>query len=236
MCEGRIARLEHHLERLADGCRALAIGPLDIASIRAELTRCAPASGKAVLKLIVTRGSGTRGYLPSPCEPNRILAIDAWPDYPSAHYTRGVTVGICEMRLARNSRLAGLKHLNRLEQVLARGEWQDAWQEGLLLDCAGELIGGTMSNVFLVRDGRIETPDLSGSGVRGVMRRTVIETCRTIGLAISETRVPGEALARADEIFLTNALFGIWPVSRCEGRSLGVGPTTRRLMAALEIG
>jgi 4-amino-4-deoxychorismate lyase len=123
-----------------------------------------------------------------------------------------------------------LKHLNRLEQVLIRGEWTDpAIQEALVFSSSGWLVSGTMSNVFLVRDGKVMTPAITSAGVRGVMRHVVMEQAQRGGLAVSETLLDAAALDAAAEIFLTNARIGIWPVRSLDARERAVGPVTRQL-------
>ncbi len=139
------------------------------------------------------------------------------------------------MRLGCNPGLAGVKHLNRLEQVLARAEWDDpSIVEGLMRDADGHVVEGTMSNLFAVLDGVLLTPELSLCGVRGIMREIVLETAARCGLAPVERKIPTEALLRADEVFLTNSLIGVWPVRRFESEEFPVGDVTRRLMGALE--
>lgn len=234
---GAIRWLDYHLERLADGCRRLAMPAPDSAAIRRELAEHCPRAGRAVAKLIVTRGPGGRGYgPPEPSEPTRILAISAWPSYPAANYSTGIGVQVCALRLGENRELAGLKHLCRLEQVLAQLELRGTQaDQGLLLDQHDRVVGGTTSNVFAVRDGGLLTPALDRCGIRGVMRRVVLETAAELGLAAAEEDMTLADLQSADELFMTNALFGIWPVARLDARVFRPGPTTRTLMHRLGI-
>jgi 4-amino-4-deoxychorismate lyase len=128
-----------------------------------------------------------------------------------------------------------MKHLNRLEQVLARSEVPvEEATELLVFSSSGNLVSGTMSNLFLVRQGRLFTPKLDRCGVAGVMRRVILREAAATGLAVEES-VLGEAdLASADEIFITNARIGIWPIRTLDGREVGVGPVTRKLQARLD--
>ncbi|HEX6999070.1 MAG TPA: aminodeoxychorismate lyase [Gammaproteobacteria bacterium] len=235
---GRIRFLDFHLDRLCSSCERLGIPGPDREALKAEIEAHCPRAGRAVMKLVWTRGPGERGYRP-PAQPNptRILSISSWPAYPDSHYTRGVRVKTCALRLGESPALAGMKHLNRLEQVLARMELdeRDA-EEGLLLDAGGRVVGCTSSNVFAVRGGGLATPALDRCGVRGVMRRAVLECAAAHGLAAEERDLSPEALREADEMFLTNAVFGIWPVRRLDGRELAPGPVTRRLMELLGYG
>jgi 4-amino-4-deoxychorismate lyase len=132
-----------------------------------------------------------------------------------------------------NPRLAGLHHINRLEQVLARGEWQDEVQEGLMQDTDGRVIEGTMSNLFLAVDGGLLTPDLSHSGVAGILRAQVLHQARTLGIPCRIETIDHDSVLRAEEIFLTNCIIGIWPVKKYEGKVYRIGKTTQALQAAL---
>lgn len=224
-----------HLTRLAQGCERLGIPMPDPDRLADDARRVCRQAGDGVVKLIVTRGQATRGYrAPEPCRPTRIVLRTPWPDMALRFAGQGVAVRTCSLRLARQPALAGIKHLNRLEQVLARREWMsDEWQEGVLCDTEGKVIEGVSSNLFLVRAGRLVTPDLSGCGVAGVIRGRLLAIAETLGMRVEIRPVPLEELRQADEIFMTNSLIGIWPVARLDRRPLAVGPVTRRLMAAL---
>ncbi len=233
--DGQVRRLEFHLERLTHGCRRLAIPLPDTAALRHELATHCPPAGRAVVKLIVTRGPAGRGYRPPEhAAPTRIVGFFAWPDYPASNYEHGIEVQTLQIRLGENPQLAGLKHLNRLEQVLAQAELARAdAQEGLLLDTSDNVVSCTSSNVFAVQGEALVTPDLSRCGVRGVMRRAVLEAAGDVGLEPVERNLSlGEFIA-ASEIFVTNALFEIWPVARLDHRRLAPGAKTRELMARL---
>jgi len=233
--DGEIRRLDMHLDRLETGCRRLEIPPPARASIAAELQTHCPRSGRAVVKLIVTRGSGARGYpVPEHPQPTRVLAISPWPELVEVHYKTGIAVRTCALRLGESSALAGLKHLNRLEQVLAQLELRDAdVQQGLLLDTRDYVVGGTSCNVFAARGGQLVTPALARCGIKGVMRRAVLEAAPRLAIPASERDLTLDELRAADEVFMTNAIVGIWPVSSLDGRRFAVGPITRRLMDEL---
>jgi 4-amino-4-deoxychorismate lyase len=235
---GTVMRFDLHYARLREGCERLAIPIPNRALIESELAAHLPAQSRAIAKLIVTRGAGTRGYRPPPNpQPTRVLAISPWTDYPASHYADGIRVRTCELRLGENPRLAGIKHLCRLEQVLAQLELRDGEvEQGLLLDASGRVVGGTSSNVFIVRAAHLETPAITRCGIRGVMRRAVIAAATELALRVTETDLALRDIENADEIFVTNALFGMWPVAQLDGRRLAVGPVTRRLMRHLEVG
>ena len=233
--DGRIRWLDYHLERLVSGCRRLAIEPPDSNVLRAEIAAHCPRVGRFVVKLIVTRGPGERGYRPpAAAKPTRILGISDWQLYPAAHYSRGIRVRVCALRIGVAPALAGLKHLSRLEHVLAQLELREHdVEQGLLLDTGGYVVGGSSSNVFAVRGAQLLTPSVTRHGVAGVMRRVVLETARQAGLTPREVDLTLEDLQAADELFMANSLFGIWPVARLDERPFPPGPATRRLMQKL---
>ena len=225
-----------HLERLAQGCARLSIRYQDFDGLAAQIRALAATAASGLIKLILTRGSATaRGYGPQGDEQARVVLLQyPWPAEDPALWEQGVAARTAQGRLGENPALAGLKHLNRLEQVLIRGEWRDpAIHEALVYSSSGCLISGTMSNVFLVMEGRIVTPALTHAGVCGVMRRVVMREAQDAGLAVAETQLDATAAAVAGEIFLTNARIGIWPVRCLDGRERAVGPVTRHLQQRL---
>lgn len=226
-----------HIARLQRGCERLEIPMPDSHVLREDVARIACNDAACVVKIIITRGSGGRGYRPpAVVEPTRLVMRYSFPDYPPTHATEGVAIRLCDTPLGCNPRLAGIKHLNRLEQVLARSEWSDdAIAEGIMLDADGHLIDGTMSNLFLVIKGALYTPELSRCGVEGVMRATVIEAAHQSTIPLHTVPLKHTLLAEAEEIFITNALIGLWPVNRCGDHRFAVGPITRRLQHALAL-
>lgn len=225
---------ERHMLRLAAGAARLAMPPPDTALLRTEAGKLDHGAERAVLKIILTRGISGRGYRPdASASMTRVLDLLPWPDYPFAWAREGAEVRLCQTRLGTQSRLAGLKHLNRLEQVLARAEWDDECAEGLMRDESGNIIEGTMTNIFLARDGVLHTPDLTRCGVEGVMRGVVLERAEHLGIECRIGPVTVAQLEQADEVFLTNSLIGLWPVRRLENRSYTIGETTRKIRQAI---
>lgn len=226
---------QRHLDRLEAGCRRLGITAPDPCLLRHEAARVIAGRRDGVLKILITRGSSGRGYRPDPqAQPRRLLQWLPAPNYPSDARTQGVLLRFCATPMARNPRLAGIKHLNRLEQVLARSEWDDpAISEGLMLDSEGLVIEGTISNLFVEADDKLLTPKLDQAGVQGVVRGLVLEGARSLGVECQERELIVADLTEADALFLTNSLFGIWPVSRLEGRSYRPGKWTRELQQLL---
>ncbi len=231
---GRAQLLGRHLQRLSGGCQRLAI-PIELDALRDELTQFCQVLGQGVAKLIITRGAGLRGYAPpQPCQPQRLLLGSPLPSYPPQHAEVGVRLFPCATRLAEQPLLAGVKHLNRLEQVLARAEWHDpGFAEGLMCDMSGRVIEGVFSNLFLVADGRLHTASLTRCGVAGVMRAEIMARASQLGLSVVERDISYAELLRADEVFLCNSLYGLWPVTGLAERVWPVGPLTRKLQSVV---
>jgi len=226
---------ERHLRRLLRDAARLGIGiPAETgAELRAEADRLCQGAERAVLKIILTRGASGRGYAPpADAVPTRVVSLSPWAD--SLSRTHGASVKFCDTIVSRNRALAGIKHLNRLEQILARRELATNYDEGLMQDETGHVIEGTMSNVFIVSHGALLTPDLSYSGVAGVMRELVLECAPALALACRITTLTPEEILNAEEVFLTNSLIGSWPVTRVESRAYPVGPVTQRLCALVQ--
>ena len=229
---GRPSLLEYHLERLALGCQRLAISA-DHPLVRDEVCRYASLLGDGVLKLILTRGDSQRGYAPAAgVAPRRILQGNPMACYPAQNAEQGVSLFACQTRLGEQPLLAGLKHLNRLEQVLARAEWQGAeYAEGLMRDVSGRVIEGVFSNLFIVRDGVLYTPDLARCGVAGVMRAALLDEAPRQGIAVRVVDLGVTDLERADEVFVCNSVYGVWPVRAFVSLNWPPGPLTRKLQA-----
>lgn len=233
--QGRARFLALHLERLLAGCKRLRINPADVGLIRSEIERAA-SGAPSLIKLILTRGPATvRGYGFSGHESaTRVLLRYPWPQEDASPSRDGVPIRIAALRLGESPALAGLKHLNRLEQVLARSEAPATEvPELLLFSSSGHLISGTMSNVFISRGGKLITPLIDVCGVAGVMRRVVLREAAKAGMDAEEAVLSERDLDAAEEIFLTNARIGIWPVRAVGSRTLVPGPLTRKLQTLI---
>lgn len=233
---GRAAHWQRHLSRLSNTCNFLKI-PLDIKSLEREVNVIlSDAQDPCVLKIIISRGSGGRGYRPPEMsQARRILSLHPLPAYYAGLQRTGIRLMRCQHPVSENPALAGIKHLNRLDQVLASMELAADCQEGLMLTADGNVVEGTRSNVFLVHQGRLLTPVLSASGVAGIKREIVLEQCAVHGIDVDIRHIDILELQNADEIFVCNSVMGIWPVvewrdgSVC--RTLHTGPLTRRVQA-----
>lgn len=207
-----------HYATLARDCAALAIVCPAQKMLLDEVQTVAQGADR-VIKIILTRGEGARGYRPPDLpSPTRIVAAAPLPDY-AQQAAQGVRVRWCSLRLARQAELAGIKHLNRLQNVLARKEWDDPTiAEGLLCDDTGAVIGGTMTNLFVMRDDELLTPDLSLSGIDGVTRSRVLRAATLHGVQWRICRLDTADILAADEVFLGNSIAGLWRIVRLEDR------------------
>ena len=230
---GRALNWTWHYRRLSIDCALLGIAAPPEAVVASEVAQVA--RDDATVKVIVTRGAGGRGYgIPQAVPATRIVAAFASASHDPARARDGVAVRRCALIISEQPRLAGAKTLNRLENVLARSEWDDpAIAEGLLVDAGGRVIEGTMSNLFLVARGRVATPDLARSGVVGAQRERVRELLGRAGIDCEVRDIDWAGLEEADEIFLTNSLIGAWPIARLGERRWAPGALTRRVQALI---
>ena len=228
-----------HTERLGEGCNLLGIAMPPERDLHDGVMQAVSASGVmpayAVAKIMMTAGTSSRGYGRERVQlPSVLFGAFAATPPPAVSYTRGIEVALCNTRLASNSAFAGIKTLNRLEQVLARSEIiaTDAF-EGLTMDADDNIICGTMSNVFFVQNNTLTTAPVDRSGVSGVMRRHVIESLKKQGVDTQLQYTDLPSLDDVDEVFLSNSQFGVMPVSRCASRTWPVGSVTRNVMSVM---
>jgi 4-amino-4-deoxychorismate lyase len=207
------AKLEHDAAVLNLPCPQTTV-------LQDEIERLA-AGQDGVAKLILTRGGGPRGYAPPPQpQVTRIVTFDSSPADSAEQCVADISVRWCDLRLGRQPRLAGIKHLNRLENVLARAEWQDPdIHEGLLCDDTNAVVSGVMGNLFIVNEGRLQTPDLTCCGVAGVARSRILRAAHQRGIDVEVRRIMPDAVLDADEVMLCNSVQGIRRVARLEDKT-----------------
>lgn len=230
---------DYHMNRLTAGCERLGIEVPRAALLRGRLETALDGSDHdadfCIAKIIVTAGRSQRGYGRSMQTP----AATYIGVYPSAAlnrpaYEKGVATMLCETRLAIGSPVAGIKTLNRIEQVLARSECLTTGAfEGLTRDAGDRLICGTMSNLFIVRDKDIKTPSLERCGVAGTMRQYLIDLLRREAIDVDVIDLDEGDLVAADEVFIANSQMGVVPVHRCGKHKWAIGDTTRDVMTLL---
>lgn len=224
-----------HYQKLQHDCAALGIVCPDAALLSAELDDLLELHPDGVIKLIVTRGEGARGYAPPACaKPTHLWDVGLLPEYPADWTRHGIKARLCQLRLGQQPLLAGVKHLNRLENVLAAAEWNDAdIAEGILLDDLGNVTGGTRSNLFMVRGGTLVTPELSRCGVAGVQRGRVMEWATTHNVPCRVEPFGLAELLAADEIFLVNSVIGLWPIRELQDRNWSQHPLALQIQKDL---
>lgn len=174
----------------------------------------------AVAKIIITRGEGERGYNPPAItNPMRVMIKSSLPTYPQHHFDEGVNLHLCETRVGHQPKLAGVKHLNRLENVLARMEWHDPKiADGLMLDIADNVIECTAANIFARYGNVLMTPQLDQCGVAGVTRKQIMARAHTLLLKTAVETMDLKQLLSADEVIICNSLFGVWQVRQLENK------------------
>lgn len=230
--DGRPRFLDAHFARLGRGLAALNI-PFEFeAALRAEVAQAVNgAPSLAVLKILVTRGSAQRrGYAPHGARPRRIVSL--WPAGPTPPQT--VALGVASLRVADFSPFAGLKHLNRLENVMAANERAPDCFDVILLDVHGRVMSASAANVFIARDGGLVTPRVDRRGVAGVMRSIVLREAPRLGITAHEADLTFADLHAADGVFITNARIGVVPVSRVGEHPVTMSPLVSRLSAHVE--
>jgi 4-amino-4-deoxychorismate lyase len=234
--KGRPSNWQRHFGKLAQDCAALNLDCPAETVLAGEVTQLARQSPDAVVKIIITRGSGVRGYaLPQSPSPTRVVISAELPNYPQEYSLSGVKVHVCSTQLSFQPRLAGIKHLNRLENVLARAEWNDPTvAEGILLDVEGSVVGGTMTNLFVVESGGLVTPALTRCGVAGVTREKIVAAAQKSGMICREENIALARLLEAQEAMLVNSVIGVWQIAACAGRSWAPGAVTRRVREWLD--
>ena len=219
---------QSHMDRLAAGCERLQLPVPAQSVLLREVQTVSAGQRSCVVKIIVTRGTSGRGYAPSfPVTANRIVCSYPWPDDPGQLDQVGIRTRICKLRLALQPALAGMKHLNRLEQVLARAEWSDpSIHEGILLDTEDCVVSAISSNIFLVAGDRLLTPRMDRCGVRGVMRANILKAFST---RCEQRRITLDMLPDADSVFVCNSVRGIFPVLRIDHWEYEISPVIREV-------
>ncbi|MEC9376455.1 MAG: aminodeoxychorismate lyase [Pseudomonadota bacterium] len=227
--------LDKHLSRLNLGCERLKIPTTDLVQLPKEIKHLIDINScnNGVLKIIVTRGISDRGYYynDATINPSRLLGISNLQSFNSPN---DIKVRYCTTIASRNSKLAGIKSLNRLPQVLARAECDDEnYDEGIMFDELGNAIGGTMTNIFIVHGQKLITPPVHESGIAGIMRDQIMVVSEKLGIKTNESYFDKSLLENAQEVFLSNSLIGIWPVNNLENVSFSIGPITKSIQSEL---
>ncbi|PTQ89369.1 aminodeoxychorismate lyase [Agitococcus lubricus] len=232
--QAQVPLLDLHWQRLWIGCQRLQLNTDDFAQWQQDFLQFVAQFPQAMAKIIVTRGEGGRGYLPDPQQKTHCYFY-AYPLnlHPVANQT-GIKTDVLQGRLGINPTLAGLKHVNRLEQVLLRQELAlTAYPEGIVLDYFGHVTEGVFSNMFIVRDGQLWTPRLELAGVAGIMREHLCQLAPQLGYAVTEATLGIDDIVNADEAFFCNSVYGIWPIRQIGQHSKADNPITQHLQQQL---
>lgn len=230
--DGHCCLLDKHLKRLQDGITRLAIKQIDFAILIAQLSQVAGELKAGVIKVTITRGVGQRGYSSVACDNPTIIVISSTlPDHYQRLRQSGINLGVSTIPLGLNPVTAGLKHLNRIEQVLIRQQIDhENWDDAIVLDCQGYVVETGIANLFWVKDNDLYTPSLDLAGVEGVMRSFVLDKAKDLGLAINIDRYRLGSVMDADEVFVTNSLMQLVPAKKIEERHYPLGQVTSSLM------
>ncbi|TNI76072.1 aminodeoxychorismate lyase [Aeromonas media] len=213
--QGQVIWWPAHLARLQHACARLGFAELPWDTLAAEVAQLAAGQTQAVAKIVLTRGSGGRGYDGAGCDtPTRIVSLAPYPAHYLGWQQNGIAALICQQQLGDAPMLAGLKTLGRLEQVLLKSELAArGGVEGIVLNSRGFLVEGVSANLFWRRGKTVFTPDLSRAGIDGIMRKRVIMMLKQMGIELRVVEAPLESLWQAEEVWLTNTLMGIVPVT-----------------------
>jgi len=227
---------DEHLKRLERGCIKLNIAVPDKNLLKNEVSALINTERQGVIKIIISRGQGGRSYkILENIAPTRIISLYPWPNHYDENSTSGVKTRICKYRYAKNPFLAGIKHLNRLEQILARSEWNDnSIAEGIVMDSENYIIEGTMSNIFCIIGKTLYTPDLSACGIEGIVRGKIIELASNLKFNVEIKKISLGFLMNAEEIFMCNSIIGVWPVNIIDETKFSKHKKTQNIIKTLQ--
>lgn len=203
-----------HYQKLVGDCAAINIVCPSADLLMSDLQQLFLATETNIAKIIITRGEGERGYAPpAVTTPMRVILKTALRIYPATNFTDGVNLYVCKTQLAAQPLLAGIKHLNRLENVLARMEWTDTnISDGLMLDMQNNVIECTAANIFARFGDTLITPNLNQCGIAGITRQRIIDSAHLFSLKIKIETFNLEKLLLADEVIISSSLYGAWQV------------------------
>ena len=211
---------KYHYKKIVEDCLAIKITPPKEKELLSDIHFLFKTNKKAVGKIIISRGISERGYkFNKDILHNRFLIKTKMPSYPKASFKSGVNLFVCKHKL-NLSILSGVKHLNRLENIVARQEWSsDQYADGILLDHDGHVIECISSNIFMRIGKIIYTPKISHVGIKGVTRELFILVSDQLGFKVKEVTFNLNKLLEADEVLITNSLFGVLQVKKIKNRS-----------------
>jgi 4-amino-4-deoxychorismate lyase len=215
----KVLHWKHHYKKIVEDCLALKITPPKEKDLLTDINTLFKSKKKSVGKFIISRGNSERGYkFSEDIVHNRFLIKTKMPIYPKEYFNLGVNLCVCKQKL-NPSILSGVKHLNRLENIMARQEWKgDHYADGILLDQNGYVIECISSNIFMRIGNTIYTPKICQVGIKGVTRGLIIKISMKLGFKIKETTFKLNKLLESDEVFITNSLFGVLQVKEIKNK------------------
>ena len=233
---GALHYWHEHYQRLQKGCEVLGISAPSESALIADIKKLSLSASSSIIKIIISRGQGGRGYSASGVShATSIIMLHEWPEYIARYQSQGINSRICQHRLIINPALVGIKHLNRLDQVLARNEWHnDDIQEGFMLDSDANVIEGTCTNIFFKTANGWMTPAADTCAVAGVMRSAIINKADKMNLVINQQALNLSELAAAKECFVTNSIWGVVPVLTCDKYRFEISDDIRQLQTELQ--
>jgi len=228
--------IQQHLNRMESGARKLKIHFPDRQLFLDDINCLLRGNNSnSIIKLILTRGGGKRGYRYEKRQvPTRICMLSAWPDYVAHWREHGIATRFCQTQVSTNPQLAGIKSLNRLDSVLASSELGPAFNEGFLSDIEGNVIEGSMSNIFIVTNDTLVTPDLSRCGVNGIMREQIIDIAHNNNIKVETRNITKDELLESREIFISNSVIGACVVKQLEQQFYNIDTMTRTINKILD--
>lgn len=211
---GRAELWPEHLTRLKLSCERLHIVFSAWNELHADVKALIRDQTESVLKIIISRGEGGRGYsVAGVGQPSYVLSLHAMPQHYQQWQIQGIDLGLSPIKLARQPLLAGIKHLNRLEQVLVKYELEkSSYLDAVVCDTDNMMVETSAANLFWRQGGLWYTPELINSGVEGLMRNLVMDIFRQKSVPIQAVSAKVSSLQQAEEVFICNSLMGVVPI------------------------
>ena len=222
----------YHIARLNKGCKKLGIAQVDESFWLSDIRKALSISrlNNCVVKIILSRGESLRGYgYSDDIKPVRIVIVSEGPKSP---HSKNLTLGFCDSGYAQNPKLAGIKHCNRLEQVLAREGLEH--DEGIMLDEGGNVISVTQGNIYSIYANTLNTPRLDQCGIEGTRRTIILEIASELGLQVNVGPLSVDKLMESDEVFVSNSVMGIQSVTKIGDMSFSSNGETESIKSVFE--
>ena len=222
----------YHIARLNKGCQKLGIGNVDESFWLSDIRKALSVSrlNNCVVKIMLSRGESLRGYgFESGIKPVRIVIVSEMPEIKPR---QNLTLDFCDSGYASNPKLAGIKHCNRLEQILARADLKG--DEGIMLDEDSNIISVTQGNIFSIYANTLHTPRLDKCGIEGTRRAIILEIASELGMQINVGPLSVDELMESDEVFISNSVMEIQSITQIGDMSFASNGVTGLIRTAFE--